>query len=83
MTKATKKEHHREKNRDGRQRIDPDHLAEVHVVDGAEQRLQNIAQHHWREENQKCLPEGRGVRHGFSLLVGVTGRGHATLLCRR
>src|SRR5713101_2150723 len=82
MTKATKKEHHREKNRDGRQRIDPDHLAEVHVVDGAEQRLQNIAQHHWREENQKCLPEGR-VRHGVSLLVGVTGRGHATLLCRR
>ncbi len=77
-----KKEHHREKHRDGRERIDPDHLAEVHVVDGAEQRLQNIAQHHWREENQKRLPEGR-VRHGVSLLVGVTARGHATLRYRK
>jgi hypothetical protein len=72
MTKATKKNITGKKHRDGRERIDPDHLAEIHVVDGAEQRLQNIAQHHWREENQKCFPEGR-VRHGFSLLVGVTG----------
>lgn len=74
---GNEKEHHREKHRDGGQRVDPDHLAEVDIVDGAEQRLQNVAQQHRREEDEERPPKGRGIRHGFSclvLLLDVTDR---------
>jgi hypothetical protein len=56
-------QHHRKQQRDGGQRFDADHLAEIDIVDGAEQRLQHVAQHHGYEEDGKRLPEGFAIGH--------------------
>jgi hypothetical protein len=53
------------------ERADTDHLAEIDAVDGAEQRLQNVAQHHRRKEDQERLSQRQDFRHGLSLRVGV------------
>jgi hypothetical protein len=55
--KGDEEKHRREEHRSGRECIDPDHLSDIDAVYGAEQRLQDVAQHHRREEAQNCLPK--------------------------
>ena len=64
MTKAKKKNIAGKNTEDGRERIDPDHLPDIDAVYGAEQRLQDVAQHHRREEDEECLP-----KRGFDTVV--------------
>jgi hypothetical protein len=64
-------EHDGEEHAHCGERVDADHLAEIDVVDGAEQRLQDVARHHRQEEKEKAFPERRRVGQGEA------GHGHA------
>ena len=65
-----KEKHHRKEHRCCGKSIGADHLTDIDAVDGPEQRLQNIAQHHRREEEEKGLPVGQSIGHGHFLCIG-------------
>jgi len=67
-------EHRRKEHRHCGQRLDADHLAEIDVVDGAEQRLQDIARHHRQQEEEEVLPERGGGDHGHACAMGAAHR---------